>query len=291
MLTSEPEPNGAGLRSIVGYGPANFEMLLFSGEIGVNKFGVLVISHGSRSAEWVRLVDEAVSDVQVPCGVPIFSSFLEIVEGRLIQDGIDALEAQGVTDIIAIPLFVSSGSTHIDEISYALGVTAEPVLETDLAPFVIRSRIHFMPPIDDDPMIAEILYRNIKPLSADTEKEIVLVIGHGSIEKGFHEKWRLGLEKLAARIKGLGGFAGADAAMLLPDQVPGKMNEWLARRPECAVIVAPLFLSEGYFTNRVIPDRLSGFAYRYNGKALLPDPLISRWMERQFNIVLQGRNG
>jgi sirohydrochlorin ferrochelatase len=250
----------------------------------VKKYGVLVISHGSRSNEWVRLVDEAVADVRLPRGVPRFSSFLEIVEGRLIQDGIDVLEAQGVTDIIALPLFVSSGSTHVDEISYALGVTAKPALETDLAPYAVRARIHFLQPIDDDPMIAEILYRNIRPLSMNAKKEVVLVIGHGSIERGFHEKWRQGLEKLAARVKTLGRFAGADAAMLLPDQVRSKMNWWHTHKPEYAVIVAPLFLGAGYFTNQVIPERLSGCTYRYNGKALLPDPLISRWMERQLAV-------
>ncbi|MDF2718875.1 MAG: hypothetical protein K0R28_5800, partial [Paenibacillus sp.] len=52
----------------------------------MSKAGVLVISHGSRSPEWIRLIDEAVADVRLPeieAGVvPVVSSFLEIVEGR-----------------------------------------------------------------------------------------------------------------------------------------------------------------------------------------------------------------
>ncbi|WP_248928672.1 sirohydrochlorin chelatase [Paenibacillus hamazuiensis] len=250
----------------------------------MKQFGVLVISHGSRSREWVRLVDEAVADVRLPEGVPVFSSFLEIVEGRLIQDGIVTLEAQGVTDIIVIPLFVSSGSTHIDEISYALGVIPEPSLPTDMERFAIRARIHFASPIDDDPTIAEVVYRNIEPLSEDPAREIVVLIGHGSAEKGFHQRWKMGLERLAERIRELGGFAAGDIAMLLPNQVPDVMQRWQERKPDGTVIVAPLFLSEGYFTSEVIPERLEGFRYRYNGKALLPDPLISRWMERQLAV-------
>ncbi|MBW7459714.1 CbiX/SirB N-terminal domain-containing protein, partial [Paenibacillus sepulcri] len=125
------------------------------------KPGVLVISHGSREADWVRLVDDAVesaaslvkqplasgqtqagispivqgsSSLSTAAGkrlemaaasggqtVPVVSSFLEIVEGRLIQDGIDKLEAEGVTDIYVLPLFVSSGSTHVDDIAQAFG--------------------------------------------------------------------------------------------------------------------------------------------------------------------------
>ncbi|WP_426449749.1 sirohydrochlorin chelatase [Paenibacillus sp. S-38] len=245
------------------------------------KYGILVISHGSRSADWVRLVDEAVDAVRLPAGVPIYSSFLEIVEGRLIQDGITHLESLGCTDLVVVPLFVSSGSTHIDEISYALGVKDAPLLPTDMERFAIRARVHFADPMDDDEEVAEILQSKVSPLSEDASREILLLVGHGSIEKGFHLQWRRVLEGLASRLKALGGYAEADYAMLLPDQVPFKMRLWQKQRPDCRVIVAPVFLSEGYFTREVIPERLSGWEYRYNGAAMLPHPGISRWIERR----------
>jgi sirohydrochlorin ferrochelatase len=254
----------------------------------VVKYGILIISHGSRRLEWVRLVDEAAAAMKVPEGVPVVSSFLEIVEGRLIQDGITQLEALGVTDIIVIPFFVSSGSTHIDEISYALGVKPQPQLPTDMRPFAIRARIHFTTPIDDDPVIANILYEKMKPLSVEPSKEIVLLVGHGSIERGFHLLWRRGLEKLAGRLQSLGGFDEVDTAMLLPDQISRKMNGWRKRKPEHTMLVVPLFLSEGYFTNEVIPSRLKGYLYKYNGNALLPHPSLSRWMERQTSAFWSG---
>ncbi|MEK8130901.1 CbiX/SirB N-terminal domain-containing protein [Paenibacillus filicis] len=251
------------------------------------KYGILVISHGSRSEEWVRLVDEAVHAVQLPPGILIVSAYLEIVEGRLIQDGIDMLEAQGVTDIIVIPLFVSSGSTHIDEISYALGMKLSPLLPTDMEPFRIKAAIHLAQPIDDDPLIAEIVHEKLSPLSECPEQELVLLVGHGSVEKGFHTAWRQGLEKLAARIQTLGGYAGADGVMLLPDQVGWKLRTWSRRLPGCTVLVAPLFLSEGYFTGQVIPERFEGCEYRYNGQSLLPHPGVSLWMERQIAGMLE----
>ncbi|WP_159888467.1 sirohydrochlorin chelatase [Paenibacillus puerhi] len=251
------------------------------------KYGILIISHGSRSQKWVRLVDEAVQAMRVPAGLPVISSYLEIVEGRLIQDGIDELEGQGVTDIVVIPLFVSSGSTHMDEISYALGVKPSPQLPTEMEPFRLSARIHLAEPIDDDSVIAEIVYEKLRPLSERPGEEIVLLVGHGSVEKGFHHAWRQGLEKLAARVQELGGFAGADGVMLLPDQVKWKLKLWSRRLPGCTVLVAPLFLSEGYFTGQVIPERFAGYAYRYNGQSLLPHPGVSLWMERQVNRMLE----
>jgi sirohydrochlorin ferrochelatase len=256
----------------------------------MKKYGVLVISHGSRNAAWVDLVDQAVAAVELDESIPIYSSFLEIVEGRLIQDGIDSLQRQGVSDIIVVPLFVSSGSTHIDEISYALGVIPAPNLATDMVPLQIKARIHFCTPIDDETDIAHIIYSKIEPLSHEPSREIVLLIGHGSVEKGFHLRWRKGLERLAANLKAIGGFGEVDVAMLLPDQTKRKMNWWRKHKPEHTVIVAPLFLSEGYFTNQVIPLRLRDYSYKYNGKAMLPHPLISRWMEKQVRQMM-GKTG
>ncbi len=254
-------------------------------------YGVLVISHGSRSGRWVRLVDEAVSRVRLPAGIPIESSFLEIVENRLIPDGIRKLEERGVTDIIVVPLFVSSGSTHIHEIGSAFGVISGPDPASERKPFAVRSRIHFGSPMDDDPLVADILYDKIKDLSVRPEKEIVLLIGHGSNQPGFYDKWRAGTERLAARIRALAGFAAADAALLLPDEAGSRLRHWRTQRPDCDVLVAPLFLSEGYFTSSVIPARLEGLAYRYNGRAMLPHPLVSRWIEKQVGLLLPDSNG
>jgi sirohydrochlorin ferrochelatase len=252
----------------------------------LKRYGVLVISHGSRSREWVRLVDEAVEAVRLPEPMPVCSAFLEVVEGRLIQDGIDRLEAEGVTDLIAVPLFVSSGSTHMDEIAYALGVQEKPLLPTDLVPFRRRASVRLCAPLDDDPEAAGIVYEKLRPLSVSPDREIVILTGHGSDEDGFRERWKEGLHRLAGRLGGLGGFAAADYATLLPDTLGGKVRDWQQRRPDCAVLIAPLFLSEGYFTGQVIPRRLEGLGYRYNGKALLPHPLLSRWLERRIAAAL-----
>lgn len=248
--------------------------------------GILVISHGSRSLKWVLLVDEAVQAVQVPPGVPIYSAFLEIVEGRTIQDGIRELERQGVTEIIAVPFFVSSGSTHLDEISYALGIKPEPERPTDLVPFERKASVYMTRPIDDDPQMAELLVERMSELSEVPEKEIVILAAHGSDEPGFEERWRQGMKRLAERVRKVGRFAAVDYALLLPEEVRKKVFCWQCGYPDHAVLIAPLFLSEGYFTETVIPKRLEGLTYRYNGKALLPSPYLSRWMERQIEPFL-----
>jgi sirohydrochlorin ferrochelatase len=121
----------------------------------------------------------------------------------------------------------------------------------------------------------------------EPERETLLLIGHGSKEPVFHERWKAGLAGLAERLRGLGGFARAEGAMLLPDMAVDTLKRLQAEDPDLEVIVVPLFLSPGYFTNHVIPTRLSGQTYRYNGQAMLPHPAIVRWLKRQMKDWLQ----
>lgn len=263
------------------------KLLPAAGSLKGSTVGVLVISHGSPDESWVKLVDSAVQSAaeSLPPDLPIESSFLEAVEGRLIQDGIDRLEAQGVTDMIVIPLFVSSGSTHIDEIAYALGMKETPEKETDLERFRLSARVYFGEPIDDDPLIAEMVWDKAKPLSVRPDREVLLLVGHGSVHPGFLERWERGIRLLAARTGQVSGLAGgADYALLNPDSVRSKVAAWSGRGYD--VIVAPLFLSAGYFTKTMIPLRLDGLSYRYSGEALLPHPLLSRWMLQQILNIM-----
>ncbi|MWC31091.1 CbiX/SirB N-terminal domain-containing protein [Paenibacillus sp. MMS18-CY102] len=276
----------------------------------MKRLGILVISHGSREAEWVQLVDESVAEAaeltsreaanslkKAEAGsnglapeIGFESSFLEIVEGRLIQDGIDRLAAAGVTDLFVLPLFISSGSTHVDDIAQSFGFPPVNEREGEMEPFHVPDgiRVTFGDPIDDDAEIAERIWDNIRELSSDPAHEALLLITHGSREDGFYERYQSGMRKLAERVRVLGGLAGAETAMLLPDEAGTTLRRMHAEQPEQAVLVAPLFLSNGYFTNHVIPSRLAGQNYRYNGRALLPSSAVARWMVRQSLQWLHG---
>ncbi|MWV47083.1 cobalamin biosynthesis protein CbiX [Paenibacillus sp. HJL G12] len=246
----------------------------------MRKRGVLVISHGSREQAWVDLVDNAIQQLPLRGNLPVAASFLEIVEGRLIQDGLDLLESQGVTDILVIPLFVSSGSTHVNEIAYALGVIDAPSFESDLAPFRVHANITYGSPIEHGSYVAEMIWDKAKTVSRTPEKEALILIGHGSSYDSFRERWEQGLAKLAEQVRELGGLAEADYALLRPDTVRAKVEYWQNERG-MQVIAAPLFLSEGYFIREVIPKRLEGLTYRYSGKSLLPHPLLTVWIDEQ----------
>jgi sirohydrochlorin ferrochelatase len=247
------------------------------------KPGILVISHGSREREWVSRIDETVESAQAAFNglVPVVGAFLELVEDRLIPDGLRQLEAEGVTDLLAIPFFVSSGSTHVDEIGWALGAYASPRTDTDLTKFRVNARLTYGKPLDEDEEIAEVLLDRLAELSADPRRESLLLVAHGSGEPEFLAAWRRGTEGLCAKLRERGGYADAEAALLLPDEVAEKWRALRRRRPLDDILALPLFLSGGYFTSVAVPKRLAGLDCRYNGRPLLPHPALSRWIVRQ----------
>lgn len=253
------------------------------------KPGILVIGHGSRDDGWTALVGKAINDTRSSLGdVRVEGAFLELVEGRLIQDGIDRLEAAGVTHIFALPLFISSGSTHVDEIGWALGAYTQCRTSSDLERFRIDAALTYGRPFDDDPEVVRILLDRLGSLlrpGEDAGRFQVLFIAHGSDQDGFREEWRRMLDGLAAKVKKLAGFRGTRSAMLRLDEVALRMAE-LGSEEESAdeeVLVVPVFLSAGYFTKTVIPRELDSLShrYRYDGTTLLPHSQISSWIGRR----------
>jgi sirohydrochlorin cobaltochelatase len=240
----------------------------------MKRAGVLVIAHGSSKSDWVKLVDQAVAEVELD--LPIVTSFLEMVAGRTIPDGIHMLEKQGVTEIMVVPLFVSAGSTHMEEIGYRLGLIRHPKLEIKQEPWQREADVQLCQAMDDHPFIAQILLERAQEMSTNPEEEALLLVGHGSELEGFRQIWEKGMASLAVQLRRELGVAKSSFAMLHPDQLRQRLQV-LSR--DYRVLLLPLFLSAGYFTRKVIPAKIAGLNTVYTGKTYLPSPLISRWIE------------
>ncbi|RED51856.1 sirohydrochlorin chelatase [Cohnella phaseoli] len=262
----------------------------------MEKRGLLVISHGSREHGWIALVDETIEAVRSQLGTELVveAVFLELVDGRLIQDGINRLLAEGVTEALVLPLFVSSGSTHVDEIGWALGVYPEARTATELEPFELGGLcINYGQPMGEAAEIDSIVLDRLMRLSEEPSEEQVLLIGHGSEEAGFRESWERELSGIAERVRVRAGFHAASIALLLPSQVAERIDTIRRDRPDLRILAVGLFLSEGYFTKTVIPRHLASSGglevCRYDGAALMPHPQVAAWVVRQAREWLEIR--
>lgn len=246
--------------------------------------GVLVIAHGSRNKAWVERIDQTVASIAID--IPIRIGYLEMVEGRGIAEAVRDLEKSKVQQIIAIPLFISNGSTHLEEIQYALGLIKKSSVETDLALIEPQVKVIWSQAMDVHPYMVDILSERLQSLSTDPINETLLLVAHGCEVEGFHCLWNDMLHSLSSSLQERYSFNDTQYATLLPNNITEKAKQLSADKK---LIVLPVFLSEGYFTTQVIPKKLEGLSYGYSGETYLPHPLISRWIEEQIRMVLPNR--
>ncbi|MCF6092674.1 cobalamin biosynthesis protein CbiX [Microaerobacter geothermalis] len=243
----------------------------------MDKTGVLVISHGSSNGQWNRYIEEAVAQAKLP--LPRAVAFLEWVPNKSIADGVAELEKQGVKQILVIPLFVCLGSTHLEEIKYALGIISHSAVPTDIEKISSQAEIIWGPAFDSHPYMTDIICDRIHKLSNDPSKESLLLVAHGSEIPGFYELWEKMLYRLSHRVQKRINFLQVSYATLRPDNLLARLEKIKGDR----MIVVPVFLSIGYFTKHVIPAKLKSYSCVYSGETLLPHPLISKWIEETVN--------
>ncbi|MEZ4528773.1 MAG: CbiX/SirB N-terminal domain-containing protein, partial [Desulfobacterales bacterium] len=225
--------------------------------------GVLVIAHGSDEAQWNADVINAVEKVNLP--YPVALGFLEY-HAQDIAYAVSALEEQGVNRIIAVPLFISTYSNHIEEIRYVLGLrdtlpetdaeSAHPGSvsgeEPELVPVQTDAEIVLTSALDDHPAVAAVLAEHLATLSQAPENEIAVLAGHGWDAPEYKEKWDEIFTSLAGQVRTIMGLKDARHAFVAMGDPPLAATV-SAAMSEGDVLIVPVMLSEGYFTQTLIP--------------------------------------
>jgi len=242
--------------------------------------GVLVIGHGSPDPHWTRMVEDTVRAAGL--SYVTFVAFLEGNEQTSIAGGIDRLERQGVTDIVVVPLFISSFTTHVNEIQYALGIVEHPSFETDLAPIPHSAHIHFCEPMNDHRLISEIMVEKIDRQGFTANRHGLILAAHGVNDEAIFRMYAKTMDRIVKQIgEGL-GVSGVEYGTFYP----ATLRHTVAHVGELMEpFVVPYFLSEGHFTKKVIPAKLDGLRCDYRGIALLPHRNVALWIREQVEAM------
>lgn len=196
------------------------------------KTGVLVMAHGG-SPVWEASVINAVAPLKQQ---HIIEIAFGMADPMTLQPAINKLEAQGVTTIIVVPLFISSHSPILRQTEYLFGfrkqLADEPLImnhgtssdnsmsrgshshgssvptylgeENTIAtldPLVFHSKIIITKPLDADTLVAKTLYDNIQQFSKTPEKETVILVAHGPNSDEDNKGWLKNLDSLAKQIQ------------------------------------------------------------------------------------------
>ena len=269
--------------------------------------GILLLVHGGRD-DWNRKVLELAS--QVDSTRPVEVAF-GMANKRTIQDALHRLEERDVTEVVAVPLFVSSHSSVFRATEYLLGSRedAPPQLEAFARMGARRSSgssgsdpgfewttpvetaipISVTMALDGHALVAEILLSRAAEVSQTPEEEVVVLVAHGPSSGEDNALWLENMSTLVEQMRPHTRFSRIehltvrdDASDPVRDQATAELRAVVEAVVEegKTVLIVPLLLSYGGIEVG-IRRRLEGLPYRMARQALLPDERLSEWVLMQ----------
>lgn len=271
------------------------------------KVGVVLLAHGGQQ-EWNDRVTAVAKTVDA--SYPTEVAF-GMATRATIQGAIDKLAARGVTEIVAVPLFISSHSSVITSTEYLLGLRADA--PADLATFAKMSHgghgadaahdahaahvdptspvqktmpIRMTAAFNRHAIIGNILADRAKAISSQPASEAVILVAHGPVPEDDNRKWLEDMAVLAEQVRNAAPFASVDYMTVRDDAGPAirqaatqelrskvEAQRALGRR----VLIVPHLMSFGGI-EQGLRKRLEGLDYTMTAQGLMPDDRIVDWV-------------
>ncbi|MBY0497579.1 MAG: hypothetical protein K2Y23_25520 [Cyanobacteria bacterium] len=270
-----------------------------------SKAGVLLLAHGGQP-EWNHRVQDVASRVDRTHPTEVAFG---MASRAAIAAAIDRLKARGVTEIVAVPLFVSSHSSVISSTEYLLGL--RPDAPADLAQFARMSHgrgdaghahadagidpaspiaagipVRITPAFNRHAIIGAVLADRTRTISTQAAEESVILVAHGPVPDDDNRKWLDDLAVLADQVRKTAPYASVDYMTVRDDAGPAirdaatqelrakvDAQRALGRR----VLIVPHLLSFGGI-EQGIRKRLDGLDYAMAVQGLMPDDRIVDWV-------------
>ena len=271
--------------------------------------GILLLAHGG-SAEWNARVTELATKVDQTRPTEVAFG---MATRATIQSAIEKLAARGVTEIIAVPLFVSSWSTVITSTEYLLGLRAEA--PAALAAFAKMNHapaaagaapgheghsmandattpvkspvpIRMTAALNEHPIVADVLATRARAISRNPAQETLIIVAHGPNEDEDDRRWLADMRSLAARVGESEKFASIEY-LTLRDDAPKPVRDAATEQLRAIVhrelgagrrvLVVPLLISFGGI-ERGLRERLDGLNYTMAEAAIMPDERLATWV-------------
>lgn len=270
--------------------------------------GVLLLAHGGQPQWNERVVDVA---RRVDAKVPTEVAFGMATRAN-IQSAVDKLTSRGVTEIVAVPLFVSSHSSVITSTEYLLGLRKDA--PADLAkfakmnhgsrgaavdehaahgasvdpasPITTAATVRMTPAFNRHPLIGSIAADRARAISTSPESEAVILVAHGPVPDEDNSRWLADMGVLADHVRKSASYAAVDYLTVRDDAGPAirdaatrelreKVQAQVAKGRK--VLIVPHLMSFGGI-EQGIRKRLEGLDYTMTSQALIPDDRVVEWV-------------
>jgi sirohydrochlorin cobaltochelatase len=263
------------------------------------RVGTIVIAHGGDSL-WNAGVIEAAKSAQT--GGPVEVSFLMGPGARTarFQDAVARLERAGATEIVVVPLLVSSHSGHYNQIRHLVGdsVALDETMMHHLHMSGIerantRVPLRITPALDDAAELSQVLgdraLAALRTTGDAPAARALLLVGHGPNDAEDYAAWMSNLRVVAERVRVATGFRDVRVELVRDDAPAAVRAEAVTRTRELIemqraitgrdVIVVPVLVSKGAVSRDKLPADIRGTASIYLAEPLLPHAAMARWIE------------
>lgn len=263
--------------------------------------GTIIIAHGGDST-WNAGVAQVAAEVRT--GGPVEVSFLMGAGAprARFQDAVAKLERAGATEIVVVPMLVSSHSGHYQQIRYLAGedITLDATMAHHLHMAGIerstsRLPIRLTPALDNSQEMARVLADRALALAraqGDTPaNRALLIVGHGPNSAEDYAQWMLSLRPVSDSVRAWTGFRDVRLELVRDDAPAAVRAEAVLRTRELIdlqrqltgrdVLVVPVLVSKGAVSRSKLPQDLAGTPSIYVGEPLLPHAAMARWVERR----------
>ncbi|MEZ5077582.1 MAG: CbiX/SirB N-terminal domain-containing protein [Solirubrobacterales bacterium] len=263
--------------------------------------GVLLVSHGSRSPTWRRMLldvhAEASAELLDLDGVvEVRSAFMEYTEPSIATQ-LRRFDAAGIESVVVVPLLLTISDHSFDDIPTICGRTADAgriaqLGEEGIEVYEAEADLDFAPLLDFSDLIRTNLARRLRAIvgrrpdrEESRRRDGLLLVGYGSAE--FEDEWnRFFREVRAFAESDLEVAATAHAwcghVVRYSRQPTTEAIEGLLDRTDRVIVVPVLVAYDQMFQQRIIGRAVNRCAQPervlYRPDAILPEPALGRWV-------------
>ncbi len=269
--------------------------------------GVLLLAHGGRDTWNQEILTMA---ERIDSTIPVEVAF-GMANKRTIEDALDRLAERNISNVVAVPLFVSSHSSVMRATEYLLGSRSDAPPEMEAfgrmaarrhaagaeadddfdwhAPIETTLPISLTSALDGHALVADILVSRALEVSQAPEDEVVVVVAHGPSSEEDNARWLENMQVLADEMRQRTRFSRIehltvrdDARTPVREKAAADFRAVVERatQEDKTVLIVPLLLVYGGIETG-IRERLEGLEYRMANQALLPDDRLAEWILTQ----------
>lgn len=252
---------------------------------------MLLVSHGSHSSQWRKMLLDVEQDVAervlaIPNIDGIKSAFMEYTEPSIATQ-LKALDEEGYGQVILVPLLLTVSSHSFDDIPTIIGAKDDAkslaMMESEgIRRYLPKAKVEIAPLLDFSSLLEKNLARRVGRLTKQPAEEGVVLVAYGDAE--YNDEWVAFLTEVGETVKRETGVAVV--AHCWCGHIAGYRKEptvvairTVLADHKRAVVVPVLVGIDDYFQGKIIGGAVDEVNDKervaYTPDAILPEPALN----------------